>query len=206
MFCMTDWNTIECRVSDAQISICRRIGISLLLQALCYKARKLFEKGVWVPDAGSETITLNRQGAIERGLISLFRVAPNLTRESLVQYDPDFAKQYLGPENQPIRYMTQAVQRMFFYIKDELKELGFLYSPFLKPVLQSVFGNVSYAEPPITEAEYQLSLYKYKLDNGEDPNILNDLIYFTIQYCQDIIFGKKYCQGLMERMTLKKDM
>lgn len=185
LFCMTDWNTIECRVSDAQISICRRIGISLLLQALCYKARKLFEKGVWVPDAGSETITLNRQGAIERGLISLFRVAPNLTRESLVQYDPDFAKQYLGPENQPIRYMTQAVQRMFFYIKDELKELGFLYSPFLKPVLQSVFGNVSYAEPPITEAEYQLSLYKYKLDNGEDPNILNDLIYFTIQYCQD---------------------
>jgi len=185
LFCMTDWNTIECRVSDAQISICRRIGISLLLQALCYKARKLFEKGVWVPDAGSETITLNRQGAIERGLISLFRVAPNLTRESLVQYDPDFAKQYLGPENQPIRYMTQAVQRMFFYIKDELKELGFLYSPFLKPVLQSVFGSVSYAEPPITEAEYQLSLYKYKLDNGEDPNILNDLIYFTIQYCQD---------------------
>jgi len=185
LFCMTDWNTIECRVSDAQISICRRIGISLLLQALCYKARKLFEKGVWVPDAGSETITLNRQGAIERGLISLFRVAPNLTRESLVQYDPDFAKQYLGPENQPIRYMTQAVQRMFFYIKDELKELGFLYSPFLKPVLQSVFGNVSYAEPPITEAEYQLSLYKYKLDNGEDPNILYDLIYFTIQYCQD---------------------
>ncbi|GAH39459.1 unnamed protein product, partial [marine sediment metagenome] len=28
---------------------------------------------------------------------------------------------------------------------------------------QSVFGSVSYAEPPITEAEYQLSLYQYKL-------------------------------------------
>jgi hypothetical protein len=201
LFCVTDWNTIECRVSDAQISICRRIGIALLLQALCYKARKLLEKGVWVPDAGSETITLNRQGAIDRGLISLFRVAPSLTKESLVQYDPAFAEQYLGPEGQPVRYMTQAVQRMFFYIKDELKELGFLYSPFLKPILQSVFGNVSYAEPPITEAEYQLSLYKYKLDNGENPNILYDLIYFTIQYCQDPLNNP-----LTGTLTLPKEM
>ena len=67
----------------------------------------------------------------------------------------------------------------------KLKELGFLYSPFLKPILQSVFGNVSYAEPPITEAEYQLSLYDYKQQSGQDPNILYDLIYFTIEYCQD---------------------
>ncbi|NGX49683.1 MAG: hypothetical protein K940chlam5_01282, partial [Candidatus Anoxychlamydiales bacterium] len=184
LFCFTDWNTIECRICDAQISICRRIGLGLVLQALLYKARKLLQKGFWVPDAGSETITFNRKGAIERGLISLFKPI-NLGREKLAMYDPDFAEQYLGPEGEPVRYMTQAVQRMFFYIKDELKELGFLYSPFLKPVLQSVFGNISYAEPPITEAEYQLSLYRYKLDIGEDPNILYDLIYFTIMYCQD---------------------
>ena len=186
VFPLTDWGTIEVRVSDAQISICRRIGIALILQAMCYKARKLLEQEVWIPDAGSETIAYNRKKAIERGLISLFR-PQNLTREHLAQYDPDFAEQYLGPENQPVRYMIQACQRMFFYLKDVLKELGFLYSPFLKPVLQSVFGNVSYAEPPITEAEYQLSLYKYKLDNNEDPNILNDLIYFTIEYCKDPI-------------------
>ncbi|MFW9949559.1 MAG: hypothetical protein ACFFKA_05485 [Candidatus Thorarchaeota archaeon] len=185
VFCFTDWNTIECRISDAQISICRRIGIALLLQTMCYKARKLLEKGIWVPDAGSETICMNRQGAIERGLISLFRPDPSLTREYLAQYDQNFAEQYLGPEKEPVRYMMQAVQRMFFYLKDELKELGFLYSPFLKPLLQSVFGSVSYAEPPITEAEYQLSLYQYKLDNNENPNILYDLIYFTIEYCQD---------------------
>ena len=198
---MTDWNTIECRISDAQISICRRIGIGLLIQTLYYKARKLLEKGVWVPDVGSETITMNREGAIERGLISLFRVASNLTRENLAKYDSDFAEQYLGPEGQPVKYMTQAVQRMFFYLKDELKELGFLYSPFLKPVLQSVFGDVSYAKPPITEAEYQLSLYKYKLDSGEDPNILYDLIYFTIQYCQDPLNNP-----LTGTLTLPKEM
>jgi len=182
-------------------SICRRIGIALLLQTLCYKARKLLQRGVWVPDVGSETITMNRQGAIERGLISLFRVAPSLTREGLDQYDPDFAEQYLGPEGQPVRYMTQAVQRMFFYLKDELKELGFLYSPFLKPVLQSVFGDVSYAKPPITEAEYQLSLYQYKLENGEEPNILYDLIYFTIEYCQDPLNNP-----LTGTLTLPKEM
>ncbi|TFF88682.1 MAG: hypothetical protein EU550_00855, partial [Promethearchaeota archaeon] len=186
VFPFTEWNTIEVRVCDAQISICRRIGLGLLIQALCYKARKLLSNGTWVPDAGSQTIASNRKNAVERGLISLFRPADNINHEILSQYDSEFAKQYLGPKDQqPVRYMMQACQRMFFYLKDELKELGFLYSPFLKPILQSVFGNVSYAEPPITEAEYQLSLYQYKLDHNEDPNILYDLIYFTIEYCQD---------------------
>lgn len=200
VFPFTDWGTIEVRVSDAQISICRRIGIALLIQTLCYKARKLLERGVWVPDAGSETIAYNRKTSIERGLISLFR-PQNLTHDQLAQYDKEFAEQYLGPKDQPIRYMTQAVQRMFFYLKDELKELGFLYSPFLKPVLQSVFGSVSYAEPPITEAEYQLSLYDYKQQSGQDPNILYDLIYFTIEYCQDPLNNP-----LTGVLTLPKEM
>ncbi|MCK4381296.1 MAG: hypothetical protein KAW51_09185 [Candidatus Lokiarchaeota archaeon] len=200
VFPLTDWGTIEVRISDAQISICRRIGVGMLIQAMCYKTRKLLEKGVWVPDAGSETIATNRKSAIERGLISLFR-PQNITREKLAQYDPEFAEQYLGPEGQPVRYMIQAVQRMFFYLKDELKELGFLYSPFMKPLLQSVFGSVSYAEPPITEAEYQLSLFQYKMDNGEDPSILYDLIYFTIQYCQDPLNNP-----LTGVLTLPKEM
>ncbi len=200
VFPLTDWGTIEVRISDAQISICRRIGVGMLIQAMCYKARKLLEKGVWVPDAGSETIATNREGAIERGLISLFR-PQNISREQLAQYDPEFAEQYLGPEGQPVRYMMQAVQRMFFYLKDVLKELGFLYSPFMKPLLQSVFGSISYAEPPITEAEYQLSLYDFKLQNGEDPSILYDLIYFTIQYCQDPLNNP-----LTGVLTLPKEM
>ena len=200
VFPFTDWGTVEVRISDAQISICRRIGIALLIQALCYKARKLLARGTWVPDAGSETIAYNRKTAIERGLISLFR-PQNLTRQQLSQYDPEFAEQYLGPDNNPVRYMIQAVQRMFFYLKDELLELGFLYSPFMKPLLQSVFGNVSYAEPPITEAEYQLSLYDYKIKNGENPNILYDLIYFTIEYCQDPLNNP-----LTGVLTLPKEM
>ncbi|MFW9901056.1 MAG: hypothetical protein ACFFDY_07180 [Candidatus Thorarchaeota archaeon] len=200
VFPLTDWGTIEVRISDAQISICRRIGVALLIQAMCYKAKKLLDKGIWVPDAGSDTIATNRQGAIERGLISIFRPT-NISREKLAQYDPEFAEQYLGPQGQPVRYMMQAVQRMFFYLKDVLKELGFLYSPFMKPLLQSVFGSVSYAEPPITEAEYQLSLYDYKLKNGENPSILYDLIYFTILYCQDPLNNP-----LTGVLTLPKEM
>lgn len=184
IFPFTHYGTIEVRMSDAQISICRRIGVIMLIQALCYKARKLLDSGTWVPDAGAETISYNRKGAWERGLISLFK-PQNLNRDTLAQYDPSFAEQYLGPENDPIQYMTQAVQRMFIYLKPELIELDYLYSPFLKPLLQSVFGSVTYAEPPITEAEYQLSLYDYKLKNNQEPNILKELIYFTMQYCQD---------------------
>jgi len=199
-FPFTDFGTIELRVSDAQISICRRIGMAMLLQAMCYKARKLLEKGLWVPNAGSATISFNRKGAYERGLISLFK-PQNLTRESLAKYDPAFAEQYLGPENDPVKYMTQAVQRMFIYLKQELLELNYLYSPFLKPLLMSVFGEVSYAAAPITEAEYQLSLYDFKVKNGEDPNILNDLIYFTIEYCKDPI-----SHPLTGTLTLPKEM
>jgi len=199
-FPFTDFGTIELRVSDAQISICRRIGVAMLLQAMCYKARKLLENGKWVPNAGSPTISFNRKGAYERGLISLFK-PQNLTRDFLAKYDPAFAEQYLGPENDPVRYMTQAVQRMFLYLKPELIELNYLYSPFLKPLLMSVFGEVSYAAAPITEAEYQLSLYDYKVQNGEDPNILYDLIYFTIEYCKDPI-----SHPLTGVLTLPKEM
>ncbi|MHA1727951.1 MAG: hypothetical protein ACTSWY_04390 [Promethearchaeota archaeon] len=184
VFPWTEFGTIEVRIMDAQISICRRIGLGMLVQALCYKARKLVHKGNWVPDCGSETITDNRKCAIERGLISIFKTA-KLTREELDQYDPGFGEFYLGPPDKPYKFLFQAVQGMFHYLKDVLKELNYLYSPFLKPLLQSVFGNITYAKPPLTEAEYQLSLYDYKLKNGETPNILNDLIYFTMEYSKD---------------------
>lgn len=184
VFPLTDFGTIEVRIMDAQLSICRRIGLAMLNLALCYKARKLLQNDRWVPDADSKNITFNRKGAIERGLISVWK-GEDIDRNSLAQYDPDFADYYFGPDGKPHRFLFQAVQGMFHYLKDELKELGFLYSPFMKPLLQSVFGDVTYADVPMTEAEYQLSLYDYKMKNGEDPNVLRDLIYFTLEYSKD---------------------
>jgi hypothetical protein len=184
VFPLTDFGTIEIRVMDAQISICRRIGLAMLNQALCYKARKLMQQKKWVPNVNSETIVFNRKGAVERGLISVFKgVNPN--RAEMDKYDPEFAKWYFGPENQPYQFLFQSVQGMFHYLKDVLIELGYLYSPFFKPILQSVFGSISYAETPMSEADYQLSLYDYKMKLGEIPNVLRDLIYFTTEYSKD---------------------
>jgi hypothetical protein len=200
VFPWTDFETIEVRVMDAQLSICRRIGLGLLVQTLCYKARKLNQAGRWVPDIGSETITFNRKGAISRGLISIFKNV-NSNLEEIEEFDPGFSEYYFGPTSNPHRYLFQAVQGMFHYLKEELKELNYLYSPFLKPILQSVFGSISYASPPIAEAEYQLSLYDYKVKNGEVPNILSDLIYFTLEYSKDPLQ-----QPLTGELTLPKSM
>jgi len=165
VFPLTDFGTIEVRIMDAQISICRRIGLAMLNIALCYKARKLYQKGKFVPPISSETITFNRKNVINRGLIAPWKnVSDN--KYELSKYDPKFADYYFGPENQPYSYAFQAVQGMFHYLKDELKELNFLYSPFFKPLLQSVFGEISYAEIPMAEADYQLCLYDYKLKKG----------------------------------------
>ena len=186
VFPFTNWGTMEVRVMDAQLSICRRIGLGLLVQALCYKARKLNQNGMWVPNVNSDTLTFNRRGATERGLIVTFKIA-NQTKEDLVQYDPFFAECYVGPDSDPNRYLFQATQKMFYYLKDVLIELNYLYSPFMKPLLQSVFGSIDYAQPPLTEAEYQLSVYDYQQKSGQEPNVLNALIYFTKEYSKDPI-------------------
>ena len=41
LFPFTRYGTIELRICDAQISICRRIGVAMLLEAIYYKARKI---------------------------------------------------------------------------------------------------------------------------------------------------------------------
>jgi hypothetical protein len=184
LFPFTRYGTIELRICDAQISICRRIGVAMLLEAIYYKARKILAAKKWVPMINSETLCVNRRSSIERGLIGVFKPV-NLDRNSVAQYDPLFADCYLGPINQPYRFMFESVQGMFRYLKDVLVELGYLYSPFMKPLLQSVFGDITYAATPMCEAEYQLCLYDYKVKQGQQPNVFEDLKYFTIEYSKD---------------------
>ncbi len=181
----TKYGTVEVRVMDAQLSIARRIGLALLLETMFYKARKLYYSSKWVPCVNSETICFNRRNSIERGMIGLYK-GVNLDHQGLAaQGDPFFADCYFGPQNKPHRFMFQAVQQMFHYFKDELVELGYLNSPFMKPLLQSVFGDISYAQPPMTEAEYQLCLYDWKVKQNETPDIVNTLIYYTGEYSKD---------------------
>ncbi len=185
IFPFTDWNTMEIRIMDAQLSICRRIGLGMLVQALCYKGRKYLQKQKWVPDAGAANICANRETAYTRGLMGLWKTVTSY--EELAKQDPEFAKCYVGEPGKPIRYVFDAVKHMFIYLRNELKELGFLTHPFFKPILQSIYGAISYATPPMNEADYQLSLYSYKQQQGQEPNILRDLIYFTLEYSKDPI-------------------
>ncbi|GAB4322794.1 MAG: hypothetical protein Kow0069_27680 [Promethearchaeota archaeon] len=185
VFPFTDWGTIELRVMDTQISICRTIGLAMLVQLLAYKARKIVEAGRLVPDPGPHMIVANRTQAIERGLIGIYRTADERV-DPIAEVDPEFAACYFGSPERPVRYLFDAVKNMFYYLRREMKELGFVYSPFFKPILQSVFGDIDYAKPPITEAEYQLSVYSFKLQQGEtQPDLVNDLIYFTVEYSKD---------------------
>ncbi len=183
----TKYGTVEIRVMDAQLSIARRIGLALLLETMFYKAQKLYSSKKWVPNVNSETICANRRMAIERGMIGLYK-GVNMDHSSLAsQGDKFFAECYFGLKEAPHRFMFQAVQKMFHYLKDELVELDYISSPFMKPLLQSVFGDISYAEPPMTEAEYQLCLYDWKLKQGQDPNVVETLIYYTGEYSKDPI-------------------
>lgn len=178
----TDFGTIEVRVCDAQISVSRRIGICLLLQALGYKTRKLLAAGRYVPGASSECIVKNRDRAVRQGLFGVF-TTEGIDEAQFRAYDPEFANMYLGDGQTKPRYLFEHVDRMFRWLAPELRELGYSNSPYLQPLLSSVYGDLPNGIlPPFTEADYQLSLYYYKVANRLEPNIVPELITQTKQH------------------------
>ncbi|NMC04371.1 MAG: hypothetical protein GYA24_04125, partial [Candidatus Lokiarchaeota archaeon] len=120
----TDFGTIEVRVCDAQISVSRRIGICLLLQALGYKTRKLLAAGRYVPGASSECIVKNRDRAVRQGLFGVF-TTEGIDEAQFRAYDPEFANMYLGDGQTKPRYLFEHVDRMFRWLAPELRELGY---------------------------------------------------------------------------------
>ncbi|MBD3230962.1 MAG: hypothetical protein GF329_22475 [Candidatus Lokiarchaeota archaeon] len=174
IFPYTEFNTIETRICDAQTSIARRIGIAMVLQMLALKA---IEMKV-VPDVGSKLIVKNRVGAISRGLFSVFRTE-DANIDAIKDIDEEFADCYFNTEG---RLMQNAVQGMLKYI-GEGKTMRKLFKtklnkiPYLDPIIISVYGQLDWADPPVTEAEYQLSLYNYR--KADTFQILGDLVYMT---------------------------
>jgi hypothetical protein len=184
LFPFTDWGTIELRICDAQISIARTIGVALTLQALATLAREMKE----IPDAGSKSIVMNRDAAINRGLFGTFR-ADLVPFQEMMQISPKFTELFLGDlkKNKLHAYMFEAIQKMFILLKDVLKKQNFLDTPFLDPLLLSVFGTIDVAEFPFTEAEYQLYLY---LQRQKDIYaVLKDLILLTVKSCENPSFS-----------------
>lgn len=177
----TDFGTIEVRICDAQLSVARRIGLSMLFQTLGYKTRKLLSQGKYVPGAASECLVKNREKAVRQGLFGTF-TTEGIDEQAFRQYDQEFANMYLGKPGEKVRYMFQHVQRLLKYLAPEFKELGFANSPYLQPLLLSVFGEIPNITPPFTEAEFQLSLYAYKQSQRQDTNIVPDLINLSKKY------------------------
>ncbi|OLS30377.1 MAG: Glutamate--cysteine ligase [Candidatus Thorarchaeota archaeon AB_25] len=165
MYPFTDYGTIEIRVFDTQLSIPRRMGLALLLQALALKAKRMVERGEPIPDVGPKTLAANREAALSAGLWGPFRPGEGVKESEYVRiYNNQITDDGLVNESKRNRFLGDAVVSMLYLIKDELEELNIIENPFIQALLVSVFGS-EYVEPRTTGADFQLEVYT-KSDNN----------------------------------------
>lgn len=153
----TDYGTIELRVFDTQLSIPRRMGLALILQALALKAKRMVENGEVIPDVGAKSLSANRASAVAAGLWGPFKAGEG-SDEYLAIYNhqvPDGGGIDTTKRN---RFLGDAVISMLYLIRDELDELKVVENPFMQALLVSVFGS-EYTNPRTTEADFQLDVY-----------------------------------------------
>ncbi|MHA1892993.1 MAG: glutamate-cysteine ligase family protein [Candidatus Helarchaeota archaeon] len=186
IFPYSDWKTIEFRVCDAPITINKRIGMVLLLQALALKARNME-----IPDVGSKSIVINRSSAIQRGMFASFKTDQILDLSS----NKEFQETYIGGDN-PIKYMYLGIQNLLKFCIEPWKKMGVIdkkmykdfgknnyLGPFLSPLFISVFGELKLADIPFQEAEFQLLLYSALKEKTPypGPQLLSRLIKYSFQ-------------------------
>jgi hypothetical protein len=165
MYPFTDYGTIEIRVFDTQLSIPRRMGLALILQALALKAKNMVEKGEIIPDVGPKSLAANRESAVAAGLWGPFRPSSSSKESEYVKiYNSQITDDGRLDEKKRNRFMGDAVASMFYMIRDELEELKIIENPFMQALLVSVFGS-EFSEPKTTGADFQLDVYA-KSDNN----------------------------------------
>jgi hypothetical protein len=159
MYPFTDYGTIEIRVFDTQLSIPRRMGLALLLQALALKAKRMVERGEAIPDVGPKSLAANRESALSAGLWGPFRPGDGAKESDYVKlYNHQIMDDGTVNEGKRNRFLGDAVVSMLYLIKDELEELNIIENPFIQALLVSVFGS-EYVEPRTTGADFQLEVY-----------------------------------------------
>jgi hypothetical protein len=155
----TEYDTIEVRVFDTQLSVPRRVGIALILQALALKAKHMVEEGESVPDIGAKCLAANRESAVAAGLWGPFKTADNHEEVPYVTiYNSAIGEDGSIIESRPNRFMADAVSSMLYLIKKELDDIGAIDNSFMQPLLVSLFGSES-SEPKTTGADFQLDVY-----------------------------------------------
>ena len=157
MYPYTDYGTIELRVSDTQLSIPRRMGLALILQALALKAKRMVKRGESIPDIGAKYLASNRASAVSAGLWGPFHPS-----EGSDQYHTIYNHQITDSgeinSSRRNRFLGDAVVSMFYLIREELDELKIVENPFMQALLASVFGS-DFSLPRTTGADFQLDVY-----------------------------------------------
>ena len=153
----TDYGTIELRIFDTQLSIPRRIGLALILQALALKAKRMVERGEKIPDVGTKSLSANRASAVAAGLWGSFKPSDG-TDEFLIKYNHQISDDGVIDKTLRNRYLGDAVISMLYLIRDELDELKVVENPFMQALLVSVFGS-EFTSQRTTEADFQLDVY-----------------------------------------------
>lgn len=165
LYPFTDYGTVEIRIFDTQLSIPRRIGLALILQALAMKAKKMSDSGVNVPDVGPESLAANREAALTAGLWGPFRSSQASENVAYITtYNRRISDDGTIDAEKYNRFLGDAVTSMLYLIREELEEINALDNPFMQALLVSVFGS-EYVEPRTTGADFQLQVYA-KSDNN----------------------------------------
>ncbi len=155
----TSYDTIEVRVFDTQLSVPRRIGLALIMQALCLKAKRMVERGEDIPDVGAKSLAANRESAVNAGLWAPFRpTTADGPSEFMRIYNTSIGENGEILDGRRNRFIGDAVESMLFFIRDEIEELRLIDNPFLQPILVSLFGSESW-EARTTGADYQLDVF-----------------------------------------------
>jgi hypothetical protein len=164
MYPFTDYGTIEIRVFDTQLSIPRRMGLALILQALALKAKKMVFSGETIPDVGPKSLAANRDSSIAAGLWGPFKPSSTTKESEYVRiYNSRISDDGRLSEKKN-RFMGDAIASMFYMIRDELEELNIIENPFMQALLVSVFGS-EFSDPRTTGSDFQLEVYA-KSDNN----------------------------------------
>ena len=157
MYPYTDYGTIELRVFDTQLSIPRRMGLALILQALALKAKRMTECGESIPDIGPKTLASNRASAVSAGLWGPFHPSDG-SNEYHTVYNHQITDSGEINSSRKNRFLGDAIASMLYMIRDELDDLKIVENPFMQALLASVFGS-DYSLPRTTGADFQLDVF-----------------------------------------------
>ncbi|UCF07205.1 MAG: hypothetical protein JSW28_05995, partial [Thermoplasmata archaeon] len=151
-------HTTEIRFFDSQPSVTRRVGLAALLQMLAKKAKKLAEK-----DEKNILDTLKERND---SLHALKKMACEGGSWFKPRRDPIFNEASGSVKLKHSRIekniFSDLVLEMIYVIRTEIRESNLIYSHFLDPIRQSIYGLEG---DGISPAQYWL--FKY-IESGQD--------------------------------------